>query len=120
MPNVPDNDEVGGFRVASARQLFTALTAKYSGKAETDRRGDIRHPLWMNVSLWLNDSAETECICIEISASGVRLFCKRHIQPGNRVRIGFASLDERLVVEGLVRRSAYLDGTYHHVGVEFV
>ncbi len=110
----------GEFRAASARQAFAALTDKYFPEASADRRDDTRHPLWTNVLLWLDDSDEPECVSTDISANGVRLFCKRYIELGTNVRIGFASLDERLVVEGVVRHSVYLDGTYHHVGVEFV
>ena len=109
-----------GFRAASARQAFAALTDKYLHEAGTDRRGHTRHPLWTNVLLWLDDSDDSECVSTDISASGVRLFCKRYIEPGTQVRVGFATLDERLVVEGVVRHSVYLDGLYHHVGVEFV
>ncbi len=97
-----------------------ALTDKYLHEAGTDRRGHTRHPLWTNVLLWLDDSDDSECVSTDISASGVRLFCKRYIEPGTQVRVGFATLDERLVVEGVVRHSVYLDGIYHHVGVEFV
>ncbi len=120
MQDVPYNAEPGGFRAASARQVFAALRAKYFREAGAERRGDTRHPLWTNVLLWLDDSDEPECVSTDISANGVRLFCKRYIEPGTNVRIGFASLDERLVVEGVVRHSVYLDGIYHHVGVEFV
>ncbi len=109
-----------GFRAAPARQAFAALTAKYFREAGADRRGDTRQPLWTNILLWLDDSDGPECVSTDISASGVSLFCRRYIQPGTQVRIGFVSLDERLVVEGVVRHSVYLDGTYHHVGVEFV
>ncbi len=109
-----------GFRAASARQVFAALTAKYFREAGADRRSNTRHPLWTNILLWQDDSDEPECVSTDVSANGVRLFCKRYIEPGTNVRIGFASLDERLVVEGVVRHSVYLDGIYHHVGVEFV
>ncbi len=120
MQDVPDNAVPGGFRAASARRAFAALTDKYLREVSPDRRGETRYPLWTNILLWLDDLADPECVSTDISASGVRLFCRRYIEPGTNVRIGFASLDERLVVEGVVRHSVYLDGTYHHVGVEFV
>lgn len=114
------DDESGGFRAASARQAFAALTAKYLREDTADRRDDIRHPLWTNILLWLDDSAEPECVSTDFSANGVGLFCKQYIQPGTHVRIGFASLDDRLVVEGVVRHSIYLDGVYYHVGVQLM
>ncbi len=120
MQDVPDNAVPGGFRAASARRAFAALTDKYLREVSADRRGDTRQPLWTNVLLWLDDSNEPACVSTDISASGVSLFCRQSIQPGTQVRIGFASLDERLVVDGVVRHSVYLDGVYHHVGVEFV
>ncbi|MCZ6895919.1 MAG: hypothetical protein O7H40_17970 [Gammaproteobacteria bacterium] len=105
MQDVPYHAVPGGFRPASAREAFGALTDKYLREASADRRGDTRHPVWTNILLWLGDSDEPECVSTDISANGVRLFCKRYIQPGTNVRIGFASLDERLVVEGVVRHS---------------
>ena len=120
MQDVPSNAVPEGFQLASARQAFAALTDKYLHEAGTDRRGHTRHPLWTNVLLWLDDSDDPECVSTDISASGVRLFCKRYIEPGTQVRVGFATLDERLVVEGVVRHSVLLDDPYHHVGVEFV
>lgn len=120
MPDATAEPGPGGFRAASARQAFAALTAKYLRKADANRRDEIRHPLWTYVLLWMDDSDEPECVSTDFSQCGVGLFCKRYIQPGTRVRIGFASLEERPVVEGVVKHSVYLDGTYHHVGVQFV
>ncbi len=83
MQDVPYNAEPGGFRAASARQAFAALTAKYFREASADRRGDTRQPLWTNVLLWLDDSNEPACVSTDISASGVILIVRTH--PGQSV-----------------------------------
>ena len=119
MQAVPEQAESEGFRAASGKQAFVALEAKYLRKPPTERRREPRHPLHTNVRLWLDDATKQDCATIDLSQDGVGVFCQQYIQPGTEVRIGFPSLDERLLVKGVVRESLYLDGAYHHIGIEF-
>ena len=119
MQAIPEQPESEGFRAASGKQAFVALEAKYLQKPSTERRRQPRHPLRANVKLWLDDATERDGVTIDLSQGGVGVLCQRYIRPGTDVRVGFPSLHERLVVKGVVRESLYLDGVYHHIGIEF-
>lgn len=120
MQGIPEGTGSQGFRAAPVSEAVAALKAKYVREARADARHDTRYSLWTNIKLWQNDEAESECVSTDVSESGLGVFCKQYIPPGIEVRVGFPSLDERPVVKGVVRHSLYLDGAYHHVGIEFL
>ncbi len=108
-----------GYQSTPVSETVAALKDKYLREVRDEARHETRYSLWTNVKLWLDDSGESECVSTDVSESGLGLFCKRYVPPGTVVQMGFPSLEGRLMVAGVVRHSLYLDGNYHHIGIEF-
>lgn len=119
MQAVPTETGLEGFKSASPSQIFEVLAAKYLNYSGDNRRREPRHPLHTNIRLWLDDAVEQACVSIDVSPGGLGVLCGLYIPPGTAVRIGFTSLDKRLVVAGVVRDSLFLDGDFHLVGIQF-
>lgn len=120
MSEKPGDVGLQGFETAPVSETVAALMDKYLRQTRDDVRRETRYSLWTNVRLWPVDSGESECVSTDVSESGLGLFCRNYIPPGEAVQIGFTSLDKRLMVTGIVRHSLYLDGSFYHVGIEFV
>ena len=107
-------------------ELIATLRRHGQTRAQRRRRTARRHPWRCTLDIKVEGTAAgaqsirtVRIGTTDISAGGFGCVCPVFLHPGMRV---FAELplDERCLVEGVVRSCVLLDGHRHRVGIEFV